>query len=254
MCRSALPHHRTCGFPHPAVEPGGSSPDRQDTRVCSLLRTASVGCHFKFSRVRSEAAHPARLRITRTQVRLRPIDPWVKAFEVQISLFDPWVKAFAVQINLFDPQVTRGPARVTMPALPGRSGCTQGTLPNPAAQPLPSGHGDLHNLQAAGLNLARVGLVDQNDGKALTNKPLLPRGGGVGESLAAHHPARPWLDEFRFPAMQGAHSCVRCPGSNPCGSGCVGWCAASCTPCETDRPGAANADAGTPAGTIAAGA
>ncbi|MCU0836466.1 MAG: hypothetical protein MUC77_18845, partial [Chromatiaceae bacterium] len=23
---SALPHHRTCGFPHPAVEPGGLSP------------------------------------------------------------------------------------------------------------------------------------------------------------------------------------------------------------------------------------
>ena len=23
---SALPHHRTCGFPHPAVEPSGLSP------------------------------------------------------------------------------------------------------------------------------------------------------------------------------------------------------------------------------------
>ncbi|WP_409992357.1 hypothetical protein [Plasticicumulans sp.] len=162
-----------------------------------MLRTASVGCRCKFSRVRSEAAHPATLRITRTQVRLRPInpwvkafevqislsdpwvkafevqislsdpwvkafevrislfdpwvkafevqislfDPWVKAFEVQINLFDPWVKGFEVQINLFDPQVTRRPARVTMPALPGRSGCTQGTLPNPAAQPPPLGMG-----------------------------------------------------------------------------------------------------------------
>ena len=46
-----------------------------------------------------------RLRTARTEVRLRPIDPWVKAFEVRISLFDPWVKAFEVQISLFDPWV-----------------------------------------------------------------------------------------------------------------------------------------------------
>ena len=124
------------------------------------------------------------------EVQISLFDPWVKAFEVQISLFDPWVKAFAVQINLFDPQVTRGPARVTMPALPGRSGCTQGTLPNPATQPLPSGHGYLHNLQAAGLTLARVGLVDQDDSKALTNKPFLPRGALVSTPLRPLEPAR----------------------------------------------------------------
>ena len=76
-------------------------------------------------------------RVKAFEVRISLFDPWVKAFEVQISLFDPWVKGSGVQISLFDPRVTRRPARVAMPALPGRSGCTQGTLPNPAAQPIP---------------------------------------------------------------------------------------------------------------------
>ena len=55
-----------------------------------------------------------RLRTARTEVRLRPIDPWVKAFEVQISLFDPWVKAFEVRISLFDPWVKAFEVRISL--------------------------------------------------------------------------------------------------------------------------------------------
>ena len=55
-----------------------------------------------------------RLRTARTEVRLRPIDPWVKAFGVQISLFDPWVKAFEVRISLFDPWVKAFEVRISL--------------------------------------------------------------------------------------------------------------------------------------------